>query len=239
VAAALLILILLPEIARAQTRTSLSLNGFYVPGASSFAESRTFTEFAEAGSIHATYRAQAGPGLEARLRYMVSRRLGFAAALGYLDRGESSAYSAAIPHPLYFERPRPASGTTAGQSYRETVSDLDLVFVPTSNRHREIHIFAGVSLFKVRADLIDHIQYTQAYPYDTVSAVSAPMAAVQDNPVGFNLGAGLDQKLGGHFGLGVYGRYSRARAILRPSPGNALGLEAGGFQVGGGVRLFF
>jgi hypothetical protein len=170
---------------------------------------------------------------------MLGRRFGLAVALGYLKRSESVTFTAALPHPFYFGRPRPASGTANGLSYSETAGHLDLVVVPASGRHLEVSLFAGVSLIKVRADLIDHIQYTQTYPYDVVSEVSAPSAPFLDNPFGFNLGASLDGRLSQHVALGAQGRFSRARARLHPSAGNTLGLDAGGFQVGAGIRFLF
>jgi hypothetical protein len=236
---ALLVLTFLPPPSRAETRSSVCLGGTYALGATTFSESRTFTEFAEAGGIDANYRAHAGPGVEGGVRYMLSRRFGFAAALGYLKRGESATYAAALPHPLYFDRPRLVSGNSTGLSYRETASHLDLVLAAISAPRREVLLLAGVSLFKVRADLIDHIQYAQTYPYDTVSAVSAPAAPLENSAVGFNLGASFEQKLSGHFGLGAQGRFSRATAQLHPSGGKTLSLQAGGFQVVAGVRLLF
>ncbi len=208
-------------------------------GSSSFRESRSFTQFAEAARIDAGYKADPGPGFEGAVRQMLSRRFGLAVALGYLKRGESAAFSAALPHPFYFGRPRSARGTTNGLSYSETAGHLDLVFVPASGKHLEASLFAGVSLVKVRGDLIDHIQYTQTYPYDTVTAVSGPSAPFLDNPFGFNLGASLDSRLGKHIGLGAQGRFSRAKARLHPSAGNTLRLDAGGFQMGAGVRFLF
>jgi opacity protein-like surface antigen len=238
-AGGLLILGLLPGSAGAETRTALSLSGLYGLGSSSFRESRTFTQFAEAGRFDAGYQADPGPGFEGAVRQMLGRRFGLAVALGYLKRNESVAFSAALPHPLYFGRPRPASGSRSGMSYTETAGHLDLVFVPASGRHLEASLFAGVSLIKVRADLIDHIEYTQTYPYDTVTAVSAPSATIQDNPFGFNVGASLDGRLSQHIALGAQGRFSRAKARLHPSPGNTLGFDAGGFQIGAGIRFLF
>jgi hypothetical protein len=233
------LLILATAPARAEVHTTVSLTGLYVPGSLSFSESRTFTEFAEAGRIDASYGADPAPGFEGAARVLLGRRLGLMVALAYLKRTESASFNAALPHPLYFDRPRRVSGTTDALSYRETASHLDLVFIPTSSPRLEAVVFAGVSLSRVRVDLIDHIQYTQTYPYDTVTAVSGPAAAFQDNPVGFNLGAGLDARLGRHFGLGAQGRFSRLKAHLTPSAGNSVGLDAGGFQVGAGIRLFF
>jgi hypothetical protein len=236
-AGGLLLLGLLPGPARAETRTTLSLSGLYVLGSSSFRESRSFTQFAEPGRIDAAYKADPGPGIEGAVRQMLGRRFGLAVALGYLKRNESVAFSAALPHPFYFGRPRPASGTRNGLSYRETAAHLDLVYVPVSGKQLEASLFAGVSLIKVRADLIDHIEYTQTYPYDVVTAVSAPSVPVLDNPFGFNLGASLDGRLSQHIALGAHGRFSRAKARLHPSPGNTLGLDAGGFQLGAGIRF--
>jgi hypothetical protein len=234
-----MLLSLLPGPAGADTHTTVSLNGLYILGSSSFHESRPFTQFAEGGRIDAGYKADPGPGFEGTVRQMLGRRFGLAVALGYVQRNESVAFSAALPHPFYFGRLRPASGTRNGLSYSETAAHIDLVLVPVSGERLEASLFAGVSLIKVRADLIDHIDYTQTYPYDTVTAVSAPSATFLDNPFGFNVGASLDGRLSKHIALGAQGRFSRAKARLHPSTGNTIGLDAGGFQIGAGIRFLF
>jgi hypothetical protein len=238
-AGGLLILGLWPGWAGAETRTALSLSGLYGLGSTSFHESRTFTQFAEAGRFDAGYQEDPGPGFEGSVRQMLGRRFGLAVAVAYLKRDEGVAFTASLPHPLYFNRPRPASGSRKGMSYTETAGHLDLVFLPASGRHLEASLFAGVSLIKVRADLIDHIEFTQTYPYDTVTAVSAPSTTFVGNPLGFNLGASLDGRLSEHVALGAQGRFSRAKARLHPSAGNTLGFDAGGFQLGAGIRFLF
>src|SRR5258708_29102480 len=110
--------------------------------------------------------------------------------------------------------------------YPGTAGHPALVFAPASGKHLEASLFAGVSLIKVRADLIDHIEYSQIYPYDTVTAVSAPSATFLDNPFGFNLGASLEGRLTEHVALGAQGRFSRAKARLHPSPATTLGFHA-------------
>jgi hypothetical protein len=98
--------------------------------------------------------------------------------------------------------------------------------------------FAGASFFKVKADLLERIQFTQTYPYDTVQVTGTPAQKAEDSPVGWNVGASLDYAFSPHFGLGIQGRFSGASAELAAGQ-NKIKVDAGGLDVAFGVRIYF
>lgn len=228
-----------PAAAADGKRGRLILNGAFAASSLEFDEARTFTEFAEEGSLRASYKGDPGPGFEAGLQYNFMKSLGLLASFSLVDRDETASFDAALPHPLYLDRDRQARGDVTGLSYKEQAVHLDLVFTGSTGS-LDVNLFAGATLFKVESALIDQIRYTHSYPYDNVTVSSpVPTRIVEDSPVGFNIGASLDYRLGGSFGLGAQVRFSRGTAELAPVAGQTLSIDAGGLQVGGGLRIFF
>ena len=214
------------------------VHGGFVPGARDFTATRTFTEFAEQGRIESQYREDAGPGFEAGLGLRLRRRLGLSAAGSLGRRQGAGAFSATLPHPLYFGVPRRASGDFRGGSVRETAAHLDLAIFGGSGR-LQWSAFAGPSLISVEADLVQSVTYTQAYPFDEVTVTGTPFAAARGHALGFNVGAGVDWQLARHVAIGTQLRFSRATISLEPTAEDRVEVGAGGAHLTGGLRLDF
>jgi hypothetical protein len=215
------------------------LTGFLRPGSQDFTQTGRFTEFAEEGSLTAEHSADAGPGFEIGFQIRAGGRLAVRADVSITKRDQAAAFTAALPHPLYFDQPRLAEGQVDDFSYAESALHLDLVYAALRTDRLALELFAGPSLFRVESDLIERIDYVQSYPFDSVSVSGVASARVEDTPFGFNLGVGLDYRLGARFGLGAQVRFSQARAELVVSEGHRAEIDAGGIQAGIGVRLFF
>ena len=226
------------EAGAADTRFKLSVNGTYSALKQDYSESRTFTEFAEAGSYDVSYSDKAGPGLDLGLQYDLTDHLGVALGYTLVSRDGTGSFTGRIPHPLYLNQPRQVSGDLGDRKYKEQAGHLDLVYFGRSGS-LGFGVFAGVTVFRVEADLLDTVQYTQTYPYDTATVTGATKTAASATPIGFNVGAGLDYHIGTNFGLGLQLRFSRGSAELVPSEGNKVSIDAGGLQVSAGARVFF
>ena len=210
----------------------------FVPGASNFTGTQTFTEFAEQGRIDAQYHQDAGPAFEIGMGLRLSRRLGLAAAGSFGRRDGTGSFTATLPHPLYFGAFRPASGDFRGSSQRETAVHLDLALLGGSARLKW-SAFAVPSRIDVRAELVQRFDYTQAYPFDTVTVTGTPFATTRGHAFGFNVGAGLDWQVARHVAIGTQVRFSRATVSLEPTAEDRADIDAGGVQVTGGLRLDF
>jgi opacity protein-like surface antigen len=224
--------------ASASDRFRLVLNGAFDTNTPAFSETRTFTEFAEEGQFQATYSADSAFGFDVGAQYNFTQRFGIYASFGQSSRDASAVFDAALPHPLFFNQDRDAVGTLTALDYKERQIHVDFV-LSGGRRSVRTYLFGGVTLFKVEAGLIDHIAYSQEYPYDSVTLQPTPVRLVEDSPVGFNAGVGFDYKVGQSIALGVQGRFSRATAKLEPVAGQTIEIDAGGFQVAGGLRFVF
>ena len=219
-------------------RVRVWLHGGFVPGARDFTGTQTFTEFAEEGHIESQYREDAGPGFELGVGVRLRPRLGLAVAGALGRRDGAGSFSATLPHPLYFGVSRDVSGDFAGSAQRETAVHLDVALLGGSGR-LQWSAFAGPSLIGVRADLVQRISYTQAYPYDTVTVTGAPLAATSGNAFGFNVGASAHWRVAHHLALGAQARFSRATVSLEPTADDRVEIEAGGLHLTGGLRFDF
>ena len=227
------------SLARGAERGRIFLNGTIAFGSIDFAQTRTFKEFAEEGKVASQYSTGSGTGFELGLHWRFKGRLGAMASVSRVGRDGTASVSASLPHPLYLDRPRQATTTKEGLSYRETTVHLDFVYAIPSGKRLELFLFAGPSFVDVKTDLVTKLNYRQAYPYDEVSVSGVDLAEVGDSGFGFNLGGGLDYRFGKRFGLGAQVRFTTASAKLAPPQGPTVDIDAGGFQAAMGLRVSF
>jgi hypothetical protein len=102
-----------------------------------------------------------------------------------------------------------------------------------------IDVFGGPTLFFTSTQVLSTVSSSSEYPFDEVQLVSTDTVELDDNPIGFNVGGSLTYRFTPTFGAAFQARYSRASISLTPSGGNAIELDAGGFRVGGGIRIAF
>ena len=218
-------------------RFKLLLGGGYQLGTSSFSQTASFDQYQEKATITTAYTADKAPGLDAGVQFNAFKHVGFSAAVTVYNRDISGTYSASFPNPLFFGKPRAATGTVSGKQ-KETAGHVNVVVFGKSGKV-DLSAWAGVSFFKVDADLLENVLYSQAYPYDSVSVTSAPKTKVSDSPIGFNIGASADWRFSKNVGVGVQGRFAGAKAKFAVPNASAVDVDAGGFQLGGGIRFYF
>jgi opacity protein-like surface antigen len=222
-----------------EPRFTVLINGLFAPSSITSDSTRTFNAFAEEGSIEASYDAGGGPGFEAGIVWNFSKSLGVGVSGGVVSRDTDATYTAQVPHPLFLSRPRTAEGTLSSLDYQEQQAHLDLVYTGHSGSF-DFSLFAGPSYFSVSSDLLGQPDYDQEYPFETITITNVPALSFDDTGFGFNAGAGVGYRFSRNFGVGVTGRFSRATIELVPEVGkDAVELDAGGFQIAGGLRIYF
>jgi hypothetical protein len=221
-----------------EPRLTLSLNGVFAPSSITYDSVRTFDAFAEQGSLNASYDAGSGPGFEAGLVFNFTRSLGVGLAGGIVSRDTAADYTASVPHPLFLNRNRTAEGTVDNLDYKESQVHLDLVYTGRSGSF-DFSAFAGPTFMSVTGDLLGQPQYDQSYPFETITVTSIPPLSFDDNGFGFNAGAALGYRFSDRIGVGVQGRFSRATIELVPEGQDPVEIDAGGFHIAGGLRIYF
>jgi hypothetical protein len=130
------------------------------------------------------------------------------------------------------------TGDFSGRREQETGVHLDLAYLGGSGR-LQWTAFAGPSLVGVDADLVRAVEYTQAYPYDTVTVTGTPFASTRGHGVGVNAGVGVDCQLAPHVALATQARWSRATVRLPATADDRVRVIGGGVEIAGGLRLDF
>jgi hypothetical protein len=225
----------------APVRFRLVLNGTYSVSGPSYSDSRQLPEYAETTTIRTSYEASGAFGPDAALQVTLFRGLGLLVGFSSLSRDVTGSVDVSRPHPLYLGRPRTATAELAGYKAKETALHVDLAYAGSRSRI-DLSIFAGVTQFSVEPDLLGTPTYTEAYPYDELQIASTPSSSIKKSKAGFNVGGRLDYRFGqaGHVGAGLHVRYSAASIDVKAATAtSAATYDAGGFEVGAGLRLFF
>jgi opacity protein-like surface antigen len=231
-----------PAIARGaaeRTRFVFLINAGVLPAKLEFSESRTFTEFAEQGTLDVDNSYDLGFGGEAGLRYLFTDHVGAEAVFSYTTRNGSATFNGSFPHPLYLDRPRTASGTVDSLTEKETAVHVDLVYTGTSG-NVGYALFGGLSYFiQVKPSLIGQPEYTHSFPYDEITITNVPVLDLSESKAGFNVGGELEYRFSEKVGGALAVRYSRASVEFSVDDANTVKFDAGGFFVALGLRVRF
>lgn len=178
-----------------------------------------------------------GNSFNASLGYKFSSSIGIELGIDLCSRNILSDYSASIPHPLLFNSPRDAENEA---TYKLTENAVYLNFVYSIPFSKfSLDVFGGPAYFLSKIQLIKEIQYSDSYPYNTIS-ISASTEEVKKNSFGFNAGASFNYYIAKGFDIFVNAQYFSSNVDFEPTsdiPG--LKLTLGGFKAGVGLRVLF
>jgi hypothetical protein len=209
-------------------------------------ESLTFADAVrrnETGRFNADYASARGPQVGVGAGIRLSRRLGVGVNVSILQRTRDSSFDLTVPSPIAGNRPLDLSGSVSGLGRREIGVHFQALYPVALGVKSRVMLSAGPSIFNTRQDLVRSLEFDTLPGLTTVRLDQVLVTRATATAAGFNAGAEIDWNLMTHLGLGALTRYSRANVTL--DPGSASGvsrgvtLHAGGWQIGGGVRLLF
>jgi hypothetical protein len=216
-------------------RVRISVSGGGQIDSTRLSESISLTKYVEPTPVEAEAKGVL-PFVDFGVALPLAGNLGAGVSVSYLtNRGEAEV-TAQIPHPFYFDRPRPISGPVSGVRHKELATHINLVyFVPSPDI--DLMFSGGASFFQVEQSLVSDIIYAETYPYDTASFVDATLTTARESKLGYNVGADVTWKLSPQWGLGGLFRFSRARVPFTVGALDAGTVTVGGVQAGVGLRL--
>jgi hypothetical protein len=218
----------------------LFVNGMFEGGSSSFTQSQSWTYFAETATATTTYPARNTVGFDVAGGYRAWRNLAVGAGLTVVSRSTTATYTGSIPNPLYLNRPSTVSGSLAASNTETGIHVQAAWAIPVSPKMLVI-LFAGPSIFSVTQTVMQSQGLTVSsggYPYDTVTATAATSNGSK-TAIGFGVGADISYYFSKTVGVGGMIRFARATADIAISGQPPAEVVAGGFQVGGGIRIRF
>lgn len=223
-------------------RIFVQLNGGYQPTTTDFRSTVPFrltTDPTEEAQFESGYDVAAGPMVDVRGGVRLYQRLGAAVAVNRFVETGGASVRARLPHPFFFERPREISGNPDGFRREELGVHVQATYTVEVTRRISATLFGGPSFFDVRQDLVDRVEYSEEYPFDTATFTGIVKKRDSDSAVGFNVGMDVGYFFAKNIGVGGVIRFSRASVDVEPTAGRNQRVDAGGLHVGAGVRFAF
>jgi outer membrane protein with beta-barrel domain len=221
-------------------RIYVSVNGAFQTGGDNFGETVTFRENAEDGRFTTDYEVKSGPALNVSVGVGLWRNIGVGVGVTRYSKNTPTAFSASVPHPFFFNRPRDVEGEVGGTKREELAVHVQAraTFVP--NRRIQAVVFGGPSFFTVKQDIVNDFEITETYPYDTATFSRGITMKVDESKIGFNVGADVGYFFTRQVGVGGSVQWAAATIDAPASSGTgSFDIKAGGLQVGAGLRLRF
>lgn len=160
------------------------------------------------------------------------------AGLSYSRTSDSSsaALSGTVPHPLFFDTPRPISGTVSGLDHTEHAVHLQAVWRQPIRTpvDLDVALFVGPTFFSVNQDAVSALAVTEPTP----DLASVTTASISEGATGFHIGADVAYRVTRRIGIGLLLRYAGGSVDL-PVANQETSLDVGGLHVGAGVRVGF
>ncbi len=227
-----------PAAAQPLPRFTIAVNGGYQPSSSSFDDRFTFDLNHETASVEIDYPVDAGPLFDAGAGFRIWKGLGVGIAFSRFTVDSTVQAEATLPHPLFFQRNRQISGETGGLSREETGIHIQAQYQLPPFGKLYVTLAGGPSVLDTRQSIVTDVNYTEEFPYDSASYVGVDSQQVSGTATGFNAGADFRWMFTRNIGVGGLVRYTRASVDLTRD-GRTVTVDAGGAQVGAGVRLAF
>ena len=229
-----------PEPQRRQfsERVFVSVNGSRQLSAADFSDAFTIHVNAENGRVDSDYTVKSASSIDVTGGVLLWRDVGVAVGVTRFTRSTPTAVSASIPHPFFFGRPRVIGGRISDIDRDERAVHLQArVLIPSGPV--QLMVFGGPSFHRVRQGLIATVLYDESYPYDDATFNGATPTTAETSGVGVNVGGDIAYYFLRHVGVGLAAMYAGTAVDLPAANGRTVRVDAGGLNVGGGVRLRF
>lgn len=228
----------------AQTPTErgwFSVNAVQQLNTGMFTDRVEFVQDFEEGYVESNYTVGATPGVDVMAGVRLWKYVGVGAGVTtMLQSGVATEVSARLPHPLYFGRSRTVTGVTTMDRKELRVHLFGFAAVPVSERVR-VTVFGGPTMFRGEQGLVDVVEVIDSYPFNPVIAgpqsISETVQTI--STVGFHVGADVTMFFTKAVGVGAMVKYTKGTFEMNAADGDKMSTEAGGVQVGGGLRLIF
>ena len=208
-------------------------------------QSRDFTEVSapeingDPANITVPHTIGSGAFPDFAVGYRLYENLGVHAGYSYFSKTESPTLTAEIPHPVVGGINRTATASAGELSHSESAFHLHLLWMIPLSEEIEVAVLVGPSFYSIKQDFIETVGVVETSPFTSVSISSVEQIEQSESAVAFTAGLDGTYRLTPQFGIGAFFRYSGASADMPLSGGGTVTVEAGGIQIGGGLRVRF
>jgi hypothetical protein len=221
--------------AHAQAPSATESNKFLNISAGSQATTHTFTsnvtflDFGETGTVTSNQTVNRGFMFDVSGGYRLGPK--YAAGIGLWtarSSGGDSASVAAIPDPLVFGNFITATSTSSDLKQTAVGVNLQFIWMKPITGKIGLAVSGGPTILHVSQQL-----GSIAVASDTQVATGSVVNESKTSAKAFNVGVDVSYKVTGRYGAGIFIRYAGGEVDL-PS---VQGMNVGGLQIGGGVRI--
>jgi hypothetical protein len=241
-------LALTPGLAFAQPPSSFSESRWYANfDVGAQIKSQTFTApgsfpiYGEDATVSSTFKSKTGTMINLEAGTHVSRSFFLGAAYTYRFATTGSAsVDVSVPHPLFTNTFRSASGTVTGLKQSEYGVHISAGWRLAATSRIDVRFFGGPSFFHLSQDLVDTVTIEETGPpYTTVSVTGGTVTRISKGGAGFHVGLDGAYRLTDRYGVGMLIRYSHGSVDVATGDNPKVSVDVGGFEIGGGVRVRF
>jgi len=204
----------------------------------SLSDSFEVQEFVETGTVHVDYPKESSSLFGGSVGVRVWKRFGVGVAVTEATSRSSASVTAQIPHPFFFNRLRDIAGATDTER-DELGTHIQFAYLANLGRRIRLILSAGPSVIRVEQTFVTDVKFSQEYPYDTATFTGATTRRSSASKTGFNAGADVTWMFSRQIGAGGLVRFTRATVAEDAGNGRTVSVDAGGLQVGAGVRFLF
>ena len=233
------------SLAQAQAQPPEPARGFVVvtggsmSAAPAFSERRVFPFYAEDGTSDAVYGKKGRQVFEVGGGVRVWRQLFVGAAYGMSSHRHAANLQGSLPHPFVFGAPRALEGAATGLERRESVVHVPVMWRLRATSRLDVMVFGGPSFISATQDLVDSLEFTETYPYDTAVFTGAKVVERSVTSLVPHGGVALSYRLFSRIGAGIQIRRAGTTADFEMATGRVIRSRVGGTQTTGGVWLGF
>jgi hypothetical protein len=208
-------------------------------------QSREFTEisapeiYGDPATITVPHTIGSGAFPDFAVGYRLWENLGVHVGYSYFSKSESPTLVAQIPHPAFGGQNRTATTSAGDLSHSESAFHTHLLWMIPLAEKFEAAILVGPSFYSIKQDFIETVAPVETPPYNTVAIGSVTPIEQSESAVAFTAGVDGTYLVTPTFGVGAFFRYSGASVDMPLTGGGTITVEAGGIQIGGGLRVRF
>ena len=205
---------------------------------SAFNDAFHLTLYTEPEPVTVDYGAHNGFYISASGGYRLWHQLFVGAGVTHYSAAAHPRVAAQLPHPFFDNTYRPVEGN-APMLLSEVGAHalLGWIWRPTSTMR--VMLTAGPSYISARYPIVTEVTFTEAYPYDTAEFTGVKTTDSSRGAAGFNAGADVFWMFAKHIGAGGLVQVTHARVTAPIDARRSVSFDAGGTQIGVGLRFLF
>lgn len=211
-------------------------------GSNDAADTKTYTLYDETATVSSSTSWTSGSIFGGGVDFRVVKNFTVGVAYHQETNTTDSALSGAIPHPIFFNRPRNFTATEGGLYRRENATHITFGWVFPISTKLDVLVTGGPSFFRLEEDVVSEIEVIERGGAYTDVAVLPTVTTQKRSATGFNVGADATyifwQNDSVRIGAGGFFRYTEAKSDVRLLVSD-IETTVGGMQFGFGARIRF